>query len=67
MLETRLLKSPHRVSRDQFEKVLTEVEEATGDAPVIVNVDRRKILQRSQEDVELAMIDAVIRPVRPNF
>lgn len=61
MLETRLLQLRHRISRNDFEKVATEVEEATRDPPVIVHVDWRKILERSQKDVELAVIDAVDR------
>ena len=62
MLKMRLLKSSHRISRDQFEEVLAKVEEATSDPPMIVDRDGRQPLgQRSQPDVEFSMTDAVDR------
>ena len=66
MFETRLLKSSHRVSRDQFEIILAIVEEATNDPKMIVDVGRGKILQRSQPRVEFPMVDGVDRSL-PNL
>jgi hypothetical protein len=62
MFESRLLKPPHRVSWDHFEKVMAKAEEAPSNSKVIVDVDGGKILrQRSQPRVEFSMGDAIDR------